>query len=1208
MKKVVVLISAFLLAFSITAWGQEETRIVGTVTDSTGAVIPGAKVTVSNSEKGFNRQLTSDSAGYYAASPLPIGNYEITVEAPGFEKLVKSGITMQIGEIRRIDLQLTVGQVTQEVKVTAAAVQVQTENATVSATISTSQIENLDLNGRNWVSLALMVPGASPDNGLNTTSVGVNGNNSISFNGNRMQYANWEVDGGNNTDEGSASTFNTYPSLDSISEFRISTSTYGAEMGKHAGANIELATKSGTKTFHGDAWEYVRNQAFDANDYWSNRNQGYGVANAPKDPLKWNDWGYTFGGPFYIPGVYNQDKSKTFFFWSENWRRYRQGNPLGGGVPSLLERQGDFSQCDPKSANYNILVSPGCTLPSFQGKTYDTVQQVQAAQVAAGFQTQAALNQAFTNGTALENALLPLPNSGPVGWALASEAATNWRQEQIRVDQNIGEKTRVFYRLTKDAWNTVQIPSLWQWSSYDTNQTQFGGPGVSQVLNITHVFKPNLTNEFVAAYTTDHILLYPVAGSASTQVTHSLNRPSSFQEAHLFPANNSNPLLPDLEICGGSGFCSAVFKGNVPWFNSNPIITWKDNLAWVHGAHTTKVGLYLENYRKNEQFGTPTQGADEFGGYGPNTSGNAKADMFLGQIDTYQEGTQLVNGVAVGGYPKGHWQMTDLEPYIQDDWKIRKNLTLNLGVRYYIYSRIHDVTRPTVDSGFIPSQYSVAAQDPLDASGNYVVPATGATQANYGNGLVACGTNGIPMGCQKANTWGNIAPRFGFAWDPKGSGKTSIRGGFGIYYESGNGNESQTEGGEGNPPVAPGPSVSYVTGYQNIHPSGLLVPSPTGFTPIPGNQGWPSVYQYSFTVEHQLSSNDLISIAYVGAAGRHLARARDINQISPAGIQANNGLLPAAPALVANGTCTAAGCSQDLLVNTTDPTNLFRPYQGWGTMDMKENSATSSYNALQASMRHSFSHGLTLQAAYTWSHAIDNSTSTYQSSSFGDVNDYTLQRWKGTSDLNRTQVLQVNYIYALPFFKNSTHGFVRSVAGGWQISGIGSFFTGQPVDFACNHNGNSTAIGGNIRCDVVGKVAIDKGTFNDPQYGPTPTWWNSATVAMPLLSQFYANGEAGMFGNMGRNVLTGPGRENFDTALEKNFELPWFKGEHSTVQFRLESFNTFNHMQAKGFGAGCSGATSFGAVCSDNNNNRGNNEINSDWGPRNVQLGLKFIF
>jgi hypothetical protein len=234
---------------SLPAWTQDTAKIVGTVMDSSGAVIPGAKVTISNPDKGFTRELTSNSAGDYAVSAVPIGDYVVTAEAAGFQKLVRSGIALTVGQVQRVDLQLQVGQTTQEITVSGNLPQVQTETATVSSLISNAQIQNLDLNGRNWVTLALLVPGAAPDNGLDAIHVGVAGNNSISFNGNRLQYANWEIDGGNNTDEGSASTFNTYPNLDTIAEFRISTSTYGADMGKHAGANIELATKAAPGIF-----------------------------------------------------------------------------------------------------------------------------------------------------------------------------------------------------------------------------------------------------------------------------------------------------------------------------------------------------------------------------------------------------------------------------------------------------------------------------------------------------------------------------------------------------------------------------------------------------------------------------------------------------------------------------------------------------------------------------------------------------------------------------------------------------------------------------------------------------------------------------------------------------------------------------------------------------------------------------------------------
>ena len=711
MRRSLILLAAALLAVYLSALAQDTARINGSVTDQTGAVIPNVKVTIENPARGFKQVLKSDSAGFFAVQAVPIGDYVITAEATGFQKLVRTGITLEVGQIQRVDLQMTVGQMTQEVTVSGNVPKVQTETAAVSSVVTNTQIQNLDLNGRNWVSLALLVPGAAPDNGLDAIHVGVYGNNSISFNGNRTQYANWEIDGGNNTDEGSASTFNTYPNLDTIAEFRISTSNYGAEMGKHAGANIELATKGGTKDFHGDAFEYVRNDKFDAADFFLNRNQ------QTKSPLKWNDWAYTLGGPIYIPGHWNTSKTKAFFYWSEDWRRYREGQVIGGSnnVPTALQRTGDFSECDKSSGNYDSTVASSCNLPILNDVTYDKVQDMPGFNAAA-----------FKNGTELLDALVPLPNNGDQGhqngWITSSSAPTNWRQEQIRIDANISDKTQTFFRYTQDTWKTLSVPELWGWASYDTVKTPFDGPGESAVFHVTHTFKPTLTNEFVAAYTTDHIFLY---NQAADSVAGTLNRPSDFQMSHLFAPNANSPLMPDIAVCGGTQYCFWEGAGNHPWFNSNPIITWKDNMAWVHGNHTTKFGFYLENYRKNEDFGTDIQGdVQEWGGTPGTgvTTGNALADMFLGRISQYTEGTQIFNGAAVGGYAKGHWQMTDLEPYIQDDWKVTRKLTLNLGVRYYIYTRIHDVTRPTIDSGFIPSQYSRAAEDPLDCGRHLPLP------------------------------------------------------------------------------------------------------------------------------------------------------------------------------------------------------------------------------------------------------------------------------------------------------------------------------------------------------------------------------------------------------------------------------------------------------------------------------------------------------
>jgi len=1201
-KRPIALSLGLLFFVSLTAWAQDTATIVGAVMDSTGAVIPGAKVTVANSDKGFTRDLVANAAGEYTAAKIPIGDYVITAEAPGFQKLVRSGITVTVGQALRVDLQLTVGQVTQEITVTGNITRVETETGAISDVVTGAQIQNLELNGRTFTALYTLVPGAVQSNDYDPTQVGITGFASVSFNGNRMEYNNIEIDGGNNADEGSGGvSINTFPSLDSIAEFRVSTSNFGADMGKHAGASIEVVTKSGTKDFHGTAFEFLRNDKLDANDWFINRSPWSGLdpsnckqdpavagagadCNAPKTPLKRNEFGYNLGGPFYIPGHYNTDKTKTFFFWSESWRRFREGTVVGPvGVPTRRMRQGDFSECDEMSALYNPLVASNCTLPIDP----DTGQPFPGNVVPID-----------PNARALLDAYVPLPNNGVQSYIAAPTQPTNWREEQIRVDQNIGEKTRVFVRYTNDAWQQTVVPSLWTGSSYDTVKTFFGGPAKSAVLNITHSFKPNLMNEFVMGYTVDHIVLIPTTGASS--VAGSFNKPSTWSMNTLFPPNLNNPFLPAVYVGGGTPFSFYEDAGNTPWYNSNPVITWKHNIAYTVGRHTLKFGWYLMKFRKNEQFGPQTQGNLSFDGGSPISTGNGLADMYLGGIASYQEGTTTVDGVPVGGYSKGHWRSTDFEPYFQDDWKVNRKLTLNLGVRYYYFIPIHDVSRPqTVDSGFMPGMFDPAMEAQLDASGN-IIKGSGHDFTTFGNGLVECGKGGIAKGCRASNHV-TLAPRFGFAYDPSGTGKTVIRGGYGLYFEPGNGNESNTEGGEGNPPVTLGPSGFNIVGYGNIVAGAY---GPTGYVAIPYREKWGDVQQYSLGVQHEFRGNNLLSVSYVGTLGRHLARNRNLNQI-PIGVGSMT-----VPALDDTNTtyCTAEHvCDvQNVLINNEQPNIFFVPYRGYAAIDTKENTAVSHYNALQVNFRHTTGYGLTFQAAYTWSHNIDDSTSTYSRTG---VDDYNLRRWKATSDLNRTQVLVLNYIYDLPFFKNSSNSLVKNALRGWRISGISSFFTGQQVDLGCGVTGYSSGIGEGVRCNALGPLKIKKGVdTSDTEFGPTPTWFDPGTIAQPTLDQLRADGQPGMFGYLGRNPLTGPGRNNWDLALMKDLQLPWFRGEHATVQFRWETFNTFNHPQWKYINIGCGGDTPFGAPCSGIENNKDNGQVSGAWAPRIMQFGLKFIF
>jgi hypothetical protein len=1098
--------AAAMICLSMTGWGQDTATIVGTVTDASGAVVPNALVSVANPDKGLVRDLTTNTSGEYTAAKIPIGSYVITAEAPGFRKLVRSGISLDVGQTLRVDLQLTLGTVAQEVTVKGSAPGVETETAALSTVVGGRQISNLELNGRNFTNLAILVPGAIADNSYDSTQVGLSANAAISFNGNRMQYGNSEIDGANNADPGAGATaLNVFPSLDSIAEFKISTSNYGAEVGEHAGATMEVATKSGTREFHGDFYDYLRNDALDANDWFANRQLAPPGGNAPKTPLKWNDFGYTFGGPFYIPGHYNTDKNKTFFFWNQEWHRYREGTVINTTVPTMLMREGNFSQCDTKSANYNPIVASGCTLPTVNGATVDTVST-------------------DPNAQALLAGLVPLPNNGVQGYLKAPTIPTNWNDLAIRVDQNISERTTVFFRWSQDSWNNVSVGDIYTSGQTDTTQTAAREAAKNAVLHAVHNFKPNLMNEFIMGYSRDDFWLTPGPGPDS--VAGSNLKPASWTANELLPQNN-DPRLPYLSINGGIPFNLTQSTGFVPPivldYNKSPNVTAKDNVIWTLGKHTLKFGVYFHSARANTPVGEPIQGEMFFNTSGSNTTGNALADMFLGRIQEYTQASWVY----------GHWRGYDFEPYVQDDWKVTRRLTLNIGIRFSYFIPWHDVSNPTIDVNFLPTLYNPNVQALLDTNGNLSPdPTTGQvnTYANYGNGLVRCGTGSVPVGCQ--HNYLGPGPRFGFAYDPTGSGKTAIRGGYGIYYDWGNGNESNTFGstagnGTVNPPVGLTPAAFNVTGYSSI------VPGPLGPTnvmvPIPLRQDFPSSQQFSLGIQREFPGSNLLSVSYVGNLGRHLARARNLNQV-PLDSTTEQVLVRSAstgaieplpdPACDASGNCNV----QDILIHNRYPSVFFVPYRGFGTMGMKENSAISNYNALQASFRHAFAHGLPFEAAYSWSHLLDDSTSTYLLSG---VDDYHLSRWYGTGDLNRTQVLTINYVYDLPFAKTASNPLVKRAFGGWRLSGISSFFTGEPLSSnplsgTCGINGFSSGIGAGVVCNSLGPVKIDKGITNDPQFGPTPTWFNPNMLAQPLQSQLAANGEPGMFGYVGRNFLTGP--------------------------------------------------------------------------------------
>src|SRR5438477_2552664 len=474
-------IGAMLLLSAISS-AQDTGYISGTVSDKSGAAVVGAEVVVALESGSLTRATETNADGAYVAAALPAGTYNVTVTAKGFQRFQARDVVLVVAQKARVDAQLVVGSVTEQVVVAGENVaQVDTQSAELAGTVTDKQISQLQLNGRNFVQLATLIPGVTNQTGQDEGTVGVYGSVAFSFNGGRTEYNNWEIDGGDNMDNGSNSTLNVYPSLDSIGEVRVLTSNYGAQYGRNASGTVEVETKSGTTHFHGDAYYFGRNDAFNAQNYFDDHTQ-------PIPKYKKHDWGYTVGGPVFIPNHYNANKEKTFFFWSQEWRRELvPGQTFLTAVPSLAERGGDFTDI--------------CSSATFASDC-PNVPNPAAVPI-------------DPNGQALL-AMIPEPNApgercgGIACFNAAPSNATKWREELVRIDHNFNSNLRGTFRYIHDSWNTVTPTTLWacpDGCSFPTIQTNFVGPGTSALARLTATISPSLLNEFVASYNTDHITL-----------------------------------------------------------------------------------------------------------------------------------------------------------------------------------------------------------------------------------------------------------------------------------------------------------------------------------------------------------------------------------------------------------------------------------------------------------------------------------------------------------------------------------------------------------------------------------------------------------------------------------------------------------------------------------------------------------------------------
>jgi hypothetical protein len=1020
--------------------------------------------------------------------------------------------------------------------------------------VTGKQISQLVLNGRNFTQLVTLTPGVSNQTGQDEGTVGVYGNVSYSVNGGRVEYNNWEIDGGDNMDNGSNSTLNVYPNVDAIAEVRVLTSNYGAQYGRNGSGTVETVTKSGTRDFHGDLFEFVRNDVFNARNFFTDERPAY----------KKNDYGFTIGGPVFIPKVYNTQREKTFFFFSENWRKERvPGQVFHQQVPSNAERTGNFSDLCP---------GPDCPHDT-NGNPYPNNQ----------------VPFIDPNAQIIMNAYIPAPNSvvgGQPYYDAAPPSPTDWREELVRVDQNFTDTTRFFFRYIHDSWSTVTPTPLWAGGSFDNVKTNFVGPGVSLVAHLTNSISPTFLNEFTFSYTTDHIFLDAIGN---------VQRPSGMTSTGIFN-NGFNGVISGVSICCnnayGGGFNEGA--GYFPWVNSNPTYTYRDQIAKNIGNHNIFTGFYFAARQKNEENSPTLQGTFNFSntvsatGNFPGSTGNAFADFLLGRIQSFSQDAAKV---------KFYNRQKAFEPYFQDDWRVTSKLTINLGIRISFFGTYRE--KYLQPYNFDPRHYDPSKAPQIDLTGDitggagFLIPGSG----DPFNGLVQCGKNSIPVGCMGGHLF-NPAPRFGFAWDPFGKGKTAIRGGYGIFYEITNGNEGNTESLEGQPPVILNATQYNINGYTAVGGGGVASYPPLGPVSIPTQVRWPYVQQWHLDLQHELPYRILSVVSYVGSKGTHLTLQGDLNQLYP--VPANqNPYLPGQAMTQAdcnNGTVNGvvptgqAGINFNVACGGNPDPN--RPYVGFGTITQLQNQANSNYNALQVTMRRTAGRSQ-FSLAYTYSHSLDNSSDRYDGNF---VDSYNLRRTYASSNFDQTHLLNASWVYDLPFFQKSSR-LVRGILGGWQFSGLVTFQTGTP--FSVNNNqfgpGVGNGIGAGSYVDVIG----------NPNSAPPVT--EVAGITGPLLFNpgAFAQPQGLTFGNAGRNILRNPSRTNVDTGLFKRFAITEFRA----FEFRAEAFNVFNHTQWSGVN---NGASCYGGP----NNSAGDPSCLSSsflhpsgaHNPRILQLGMKFLF
>ena len=1092
--------------------------ITGQVTDATGAAVPRANITVVEQGTGLTRKTVTNANGNYVVADLPTGKYRVTAELPGFKTEVVDNNPLNTNVSIEVNLKLQVGSQSDSVTVQADVATVETTNGDAGYTVGGEQAGELQLNGRNFPELLQLLPGVSTTYTDGFTLFGGYGLsvNGQSVNGGRTDSMTWNLDGADNKDNGSNGSNFININPNAIGEFRVLTSNYSAEYGTGSGAVANIAIRSGTKVFHGMVYEYWRNDQLQA--------YAFNAATVGKPKLRWNNFGGNIGGPVIIPKTrFNKERNQLFFFFSEDLKYLRQGATTTWTVPTPAMKSGSFGTSTIKNPSTGVAY-PGNLLP---------------------------VSVIDPNMQKLID-IYPNANSGTASFIFNETTPTNIHAEVLKVDYNLNEKNQLSFHWAHDRYdqleNTTNLIEFWRQI-----------PDLNTSLQWNHVFSPTLIN--VAQFTyTGNVIIEQNDVAPNTTFIQSYTRQGF--GITLPTIYNASQDIPQVAVSGYTTLSVSPLSFN----NFNRIFDWKDTLTEVMGNHTLKAGILVMRSRKNQDNPPAINGQLTFNTTRSPTTGQAMADALLGDFYEYQE---------YSGTRQGWYRFWQVEPFFQDDWKVNRRLTVNLGMRWAYMQPQYSALNNTVQ--FLPQYFNPAEAATINPSNGQVVTAP----STY-NGLVLTGPgfpaqaqgrvaqysdpatlalfHNLPLGGAYTR-WGNFSPRFGFAYDLTGQGTTVLRGGFGVAYERIQGNYIFSAINK-----APfNPVATILNG--NVENPNQGTTGPVSVQAITNSHYLdmkdPRTLTWSLGIQRKVGTNAVLSMSYVGSSAANLSYIDDPNQ--PQLGYANNVFVP--------GTKTVANA------------NATRPYLGYGNIQEYTTGANFIYNSLQTQYRKQMSHAGIVSTAFTYASSRTDATSY----SYQPENSYNLRGDWGPSSYGRREVWTSSYVYPLPWWIGGGTWY-KQAFGGWQFNGIGLVQSGLPINITVSNTtapGTAGDVGGGVRPNLQG---------NPYTGGPIGGYqvFNPAAFANPATNTF---------GNLGAYAIYLPRWINLNASMVKSF----YVRERYKFDIKFDMYNVANHLSISSVSTGSFNGTKLvSGIWVSNTANWGAESATTT--PRTMEASLRLSF